>query len=162
MSGPCAEILDIVVRHPGSTHDSTIFDRSSIPIRFELDQLRGILLGDSGYACQRFLITPVLRPDNNAEVRYNTAHRKTRAIVEQLFDRWKRRFPCLHYGLRTKLTTTTAIICATAVLYNICIQHRLDRIEEEHIQDEIFEVAPNRGDGIALAHRRAFILQHFR
>ncbi|XP_018397723.1 PREDICTED: putative nuclease HARBI1 [Cyphomyrmex costatus] len=157
VSGPRRKILDIVVRHPGSAHDSLIFDRSGVRCRFELDILNGILLGDSGYPCRKYLITPVLRPNNDAEIRYN-AHRKTRVTVEQLFGKWKRRFPYLYYGLRTKLSTLVAIICATAVLYNICIQHGippLEKIEEEYIQDGVFEAVFNQEDGIGIIHRRS-------
>lgn len=162
VAGPQREILDIVVRHPGSTHDAVIFDRSGLRCRFELGHLNGILLGDSGYACRRYLLTPVLRPETDAEVRYNTAHTKTRVIVEQLFGIWKRRFPCLYYGLRTKLSTSIAIICATAVLHNLCIQHNLNEIVEEEFNENIFEDIVNQEqDGIGFAHRNAFILRHF-
>lgn len=44
------KILDIVARWPGSTHDQTIFNNSSIRNRFEQGHFgNGILLGDSGY-----------------------------------------------------------------------------------------------------------------
>lgn len=66
------------MRHPGSVHDAVIFDRSGVRCRFELGHLNGILLGDSGYACRRYLLTPVLRPNNNEEISYNNAHKKTR------------------------------------------------------------------------------------
>ncbi|KAK0070715.1 hypothetical protein PV325_000162, partial [Microctonus aethiopoides] len=69
VSSPDREILDIVVRHPVSTHDAVIFDRSGLRCRFELGQLNGILLGDSGYACRSYLLTPVLRPGTDAEER---------------------------------------------------------------------------------------------
>jgi len=85
VSGPEREILDIVIKHPDSTYDAIIFDRSNLRCRFELGQLDGILLGDSGYACWRYLLTSVIRPETVAKVRYNTVHKKTRVIVEQLF-----------------------------------------------------------------------------
>lgn len=77
-------------------------------------------------------MTPISRLDND---RYNNVHRKTNVIVQQLFGIWKRSFPCSHYGLRTQLTisTSVAIICATAVLHNISIHHALKEIEEEYI-----------------------------
>jgi len=156
------EILDIIVRHPGSAHDALIFDRNDVRCRFKLGHLDGILLGDSGYPCRRHLLTSVLRPQSDAELRYNSAHKRTRVIVEQLFGVWKRRFPCLYYGLRTKLSTSVAIICSTAVLHNICILHKLNEIVEENVHNDVFEFVYNHEeDRIGLAHRNAFILRHF-
>ncbi|XP_071581600.1 putative nuclease HARBI1 [Temnothorax nylanderi] len=163
VAGPQREILDIVVRHPGSTHDAVIFDRSGLRCRFEQRYLNGILLGDSGYACRSYLLTPVLRPERDPEVRYNTAHKKTRVIVEQLFGVWKRRFPCLYNGLRTKLSTSVSIVCATAVLHNLCIQHNLGEINEEQFNENILfdDIINREQNGIGFAHRNAFILRHF-
>lgn len=127
-----------------------------------INPLDGILLGDSGYACRSYLLTSVLKPETESEVRYNIAHKKTRVIVEQLFGSWKRRFPCLYYGLRTKLSTSVAIICATAVLHNVCIKHNLGEIIEEEFNEPIFEnIVNEQQDGIGLAHKNAFILRHF-
>ncbi|XP_018375209.1 PREDICTED: putative nuclease HARBI1 [Trachymyrmex cornetzi] len=148
---PNEKILDIVVRHPGSTHDAVIFDRSGLRCRFELERLDGILLGDSGYVCRSYLLTPVLRPETDAEVRYNTAHKKTRVTVKQLLGCWKHRFPCLYYGLRTKLSTSVSIICATAVLHNVCIKYNLGEVIKEEFNEPIFENIVNREqDGIGL------------
>lgn len=57
---PRLDILNIVVRHSESTHDSVIFNRSPVRTRLELQQIPGPLLGDNGYACQNYLLTPVL------------------------------------------------------------------------------------------------------
>ncbi|KAK9702236.1 DDE superfamily endonuclease [Popillia japonica] len=76
----------------------------------ETGNVPGLLLGDNGYACKNYLLTPVLQPENDQETRYNRAHIRTRNIVERLFGIWKKRFPCLHRGLQTKLDTSVAII----------------------------------------------------
>lgn len=89
-----------------------------------------------------------------------TMHINGPVIVEQLFGIWKRRFPCLYYGLRTKLSTTIAVICSVAILHNICILHRLDE-DIDYVHDDVFEDVFNREDGIRLAHRAAFIVRHF-
>lgn len=38
------EIMDIVARYPGSTHDSVIFQRSSLRIKYENNEIRGMYL----------------------------------------------------------------------------------------------------------------------
>ena len=60
-------------------------------------------------------MTPILRPKNSGKVRYNTAHRRTRCVIERCYGLLKRRFLCLHLGLRTALMNTLVIIVATAV-----------------------------------------------
>ncbi|XP_044750059.1 putative nuclease HARBI1 isoform X2 [Coccinella septempunctata] len=92
------KIINIIARWPGSVHDSTIFNDS--PLIVEMEQgLYGncYLLGDSGYACKPFLLTPVLNPGTEAERRYNQAHIKTRNCIERCFGVLKRRFPCLYF-----------------------------------------------------------------
>ena len=67
-------ISDVVARWPGSVHDSTIFDNSHVRALLETCQEEGYLVGDSGYACRRYLLTPLLSPISNAEQAYNRAH----------------------------------------------------------------------------------------
>lgn len=76
-------IRNVVARWPGSTHDSRIFTESTLPIKLADGVYDGLLLGDSGYTCQPWLMTPFLSPSSAAEVRYNTAHTTTRSIVER-------------------------------------------------------------------------------
>ncbi|XP_057654873.1 LOW QUALITY PROTEIN: putative nuclease HARBI1 [Diorhabda carinulata] len=115
------EITDIVARWPGSVHDATIFNNSSILARLENQEFgNGIILGDSGYALRPFLLTPLLNPVNQAEQRYNESLIRTRNCIERLFGCWKRRFPVLAYGMRCHTDNVMAIIVATAVLHNIC------------------------------------------
>lgn len=117
-------------------------------------------MGDNGYACRPYLLTPLLQPQNEQEARYNRAHKHTRNVVERIFGKWKRRFPCLSRMLRTKLETTQAIICACSVLYNIGIEHNnIDFVEE--IPQELEEVPVVNNDILGLAFRRQFIQQHF-
>jgi hypothetical protein len=87
------KFIDVVARWPGSVHDSTIFDDSRIRMRLENNEFPNCyLLGDSGYACKRYLLTPLLVVNNRAEQRYNTAHKTTRNVVERSFGVLKRRF----------------------------------------------------------------------
>jgi hypothetical protein len=59
------KLLHIIARWPGSVHDSTIFNNSPLPVEFRIGQYgNSFLLGDSGYPCKPFLLTPLLHPAN--------------------------------------------------------------------------------------------------
>lgn len=79
------------------------------------------LLGDGGYPCQPYLLTPLQNPGDRAEQRYNQAHIQTRNCIERAFGLWKRHFPCLSLGLHLKRDRIPPVIVATAVLRNIAI-----------------------------------------
>ncbi|XP_052281487.1 putative nuclease HARBI1 [Dreissena polymorpha] len=115
---------DVVAKWPGSVHDSRIFRDSSICAAFENGQLDGLLLGDSGYACLTFLLTPYLHAQTQSQERYNRALTKTRVLIEQTFGVLKPRFACLSYGLRVDEVKTCRIAMACAVLHNIGIQRQ--------------------------------------
>lgn len=72
--GPNLEFYNIVARWPGSAHDSNIFDNSRLCQELEDELLPGHLLGDSGYPCRKYLLTPVTAPHDRGENRYNAAH----------------------------------------------------------------------------------------
>ncbi|XP_036139626.1 putative nuclease HARBI1 isoform X2 [Monomorium pharaonis] len=134
--GPRMEFLDIVPEWPGSQHDSRIFQNSRIYMRYIRRELTGILIGDNGYPCLPFLITPVLNATTDEQLMYNNIHRRTRQIVERTFGVWKRRFPCLARGLTTKLITSTTIIVACAVLHNLSLIY--DAILPEDEENKIY------------------------
>lgn len=114
------KIQDIVCRWPGSSHDSNIFRNSRICQRFEMGEFTdSLLVGDSGYPIKRYLITPLLNVNNDAENLFNESQIRTRSRVECSYGVWKRRFPALALGFRLKLDTTMAAVVATAVLHNI-------------------------------------------
>lgn len=141
-------ITDIVARWPGSTHDSRIFKNSTVCNRLENGEFKeDHLLGDAGYACKAYLLTPYLNPTTIEEKRYNIAHSKTRCIIERLFGVWKRRFPCLQMGLRTQLETTMAIIVACAICHNIATEHGdyidADEVVEENNDEDVGGIEKN-------------------
>lgn len=126
------KIRNLVVRWPGSVHDSRIFDNSEIGAKFENGEINGLLLGDSGYALRQYLITPILQPQTRAERRFNYAHCSTRVKIENVFGVWKRRFQCLSRTLAIKLDTSLAVIVACGVLHNIARTYNLPEFEDVH------------------------------
>jgi hypothetical protein len=67
------EILNIVTRWPGSVHDVRIFYNSRLCSKFERRNIDGVLLGDSGYPCRPYLMTPLLNPQTRPERRYTVS-----------------------------------------------------------------------------------------
>ena len=96
----CDEMIrftNIVVRWPGSVHDSRIFENSRICEEFERNLPAGFLLGDAGYPCRTYLLTPLGNPNERCERGYNYAQSKTRMCIERCFGIWKRRWVCTVY-----------------------------------------------------------------
>jgi hypothetical protein len=112
-------IRNIVARWYGSAHDSRIFRESKIFRELESEPFNGYLLGDAGYPCLPFCMTPLRNPITEAENRYNVSHVQTRNGIERLFGQWQRRFWCLFY-LRIRLDRVFPVIIATAILHNMC------------------------------------------
>ena len=158
-------IRNIVARWPGSTHDARIFDNSQVCCQLEDSNEGGYLLGDSGYPCKTYLVTPFTNPRDSPERRFNVAHSKTRTTVERLFGVWKRRFPCVAAGLRTKVETSLTIIIATAVLHNFARHHNLPEPMEESLEvppaPEEEPIQSDRGTVSGFALRRS-LAQRFR
>lgn len=104
---------------PGNTHDSRIFENSSVCARFERRNFPGILIGDNGYPLRPYLITLLLTCRTPQERCFNFALSNGRVKIDNGFGIWKRRFPCLRNQLRFNISSTLHIIIACAVLYNI-------------------------------------------
>lgn len=117
------KVVNLVARWRGSVHDSTIFNNSRLRAQFENGEFGdSFLLGDSGYPCKNYLLTPILNPSTAAENRYNTAHIATRNTIERCFGVVKRRFPCLAQSLRIHVNTAMAVICAAFTLHNVALE----------------------------------------
>ncbi|KAM9408077.1 putative nuclease HARBI1 isoform 1-T5 [Salvelinus alpinus] len=110
-------ISNVVAKWPGSVHDSRIFRASEIYQCLSQGEFSGVLLGDRGYGCQPFLLTPFTDPQE-AQQAYNHAHARTRARVEMTFGLLKARFHCLH-KLRVSPVRACDITVACAVLHNV-------------------------------------------
>ena len=76
------KFIDAVVRWPGSTHDSTIWQLSGTQnvieaiVKREENDFKGWLLGDSGYAQREIMMVPLLDEElTPKQKRYNEAHK---------------------------------------------------------------------------------------
>nr|XP_054932629.1 putative nuclease HARBI1 [Dermacentor andersoni] len=162
VSGPELQFFDVVASWPGSVHDSRIFTNSRVSVMYEQKAVTGILLGDQGYACSPYLMTPLRNPQTTAEKRYNRSQIRTRNSIERAFGLWKRRFACLRTKLETLTELTVAIITACAALHNIACTLREPNPNVDEPEPE--------GEGVALCepdsplgtqHRRYLIQRCF-
>lgn len=155
------EIIDIVARWPGSTHDATIFLNSRIRNFFENNSFGdALLLGDSGYANSSYLLTPLQNPQSAAEL-YNESQIRTRNFIERTFGVWSRQFAVLN-GMRIrKVDRVLTVIVATAVLHNMLRRekHRAQLI----IPVEKYQVVPEVQNPVIgnVNLRRIFIDEYF-
>ena len=109
------------------------------PIRDVLEdgRLPGHLLGDSGYPCRRYLLTPLLSPNGPLEAAYKANHIKTQNYIERAFGVLKRFFCYLGETLRTNMDTTKAIIVAAMVLPYKAVLTNID-LEEPNIDAGVY------------------------
>ncbi|VDI69599.1 Hypothetical predicted protein [Mytilus galloprovincialis] len=136
-------ITNVNAKWPGSAHDAHVFRTSAVG-RYLEDNYQGIeqglLLGDSGYPCRPFLLTPHRQPANRMQERFNRSHCSTRSTVERVFGIWKKRFHVLGSEIRMKPGKACRIITACAVLHNIAtlrLEPDVDGEQEEDIQPVI-------------------------
>lgn len=99
------------------------------------------ILGDSGYAIKKYLLTPLLETRNRPEAAYNEAHIRTRVLIENTFGIWKRCFPILACGRRTKLELT---MTATAILHNIAGRNLPPNLDDHN--EELFQRLLDNGN----------------
>ena len=138
-------ISDAVARWPGSVHDSTIFDHCRLRADLETGHQHGYLVGDGGYACHRYLLTPLANPTTEAEKAYNAAQISARNCIERTNGRLKRRFPALKYGMRLRMDHILPVITATVVLHNIATMlSDIDPPEDKQL-DEFLTSVRQRG-----------------
>ncbi|XP_046360526.1 putative nuclease HARBI1 [Haliotis rufescens] len=143
----------VVSKWPGSTHDSFMLQNSKIGQYMETAGNDGWLLGDSGYACRPWLLTPIVNPTTPSEERYNTAHCRTRNTVERAFGLLKSRFRCLHKSggcLPFTPPKCHQVVYATCQLHNFCISLRLPAppTQEDLLQEDGIAYLGPLNDGL--------------
>nr|XP_037279089.1 LOW QUALITY PROTEIN: putative nuclease HARBI1 [Rhipicephalus microplus] len=96
-------ITQLVLKWPGSTHDSFIWP---------------------------WLLTPVRSPVGPAEEQYyNSAHTRMRQVIERTCGVLKGRFRCLHQSggaLQYSMLMCTKILVASTMLHNMFVRHGID------------------------------------
>ena len=68
-------------------------------------------------------MTPYNNPDTNAKMKFNRCQARSRVVIEQTFGILKRRFACLHSGLRVDPNKACKIVIACVILHNFGIIH---------------------------------------
>jgi len=158
-------IINFNARYPGSSHDSFVYNNSYIRTRFlNGDFGDGLLLGDSGYPLEPFLMTPFAHPATNEQERFNRSHKRTRVLVEQCFGVLKNRFRCLHISggeLQYKPVKCAKIVIACFLLHNYCINRNIPNPQNDINLQEAHEDNPG-GPGVAIGDNiRNEIVQNF-
>ncbi|CAM4659675.1 unnamed protein product [Leuciscus chuanchicus] len=106
-----------------------ILTESKLGRDFEAGEHTGLLLGDSGYPCLPWLMTPFMNPRNAAGM----------SIIERTIGQLKRRFHCLHSEMRVEPSRACRIIVACVVLFNLSKTYSAIEEEDEHGNEEGYE-----------------------
>nr|XP_022292023.1 putative nuclease HARBI1 [Crassostrea virginica] len=161
---PDLRFTNAVCKFPGSTHDAYILSSSSLPECISNLTAGGWLLGDSGYPLKEWLMTPINNPKTGQEERYNSAHCRTRNVVERAFGVLKARFRCLHKTggcLPYKPSKCTRIIECAMRLHNLAIERNvplMEIAEPEPVEQEVHHLA---NENINASTLRMRIVQTF-
>jgi len=132
-------IRDLVVKWPGSTHDSFIWQNSALRAKFVRNPPNGWIIGDSGYPLEPWMLTPYGSTSSRPQRDFNTAHKKTRQIMERTIGLWKgvfRRLDKTGGVMIYRPAKVCRIIMAAGILHNMRRKLRLP-------EDEEFDLPPN-------------------
>ncbi|KAK3858950.1 hypothetical protein Pcinc_034891 [Petrolisthes cinctipes] len=126
-----------------------------------------LLLGDSGYLLEPFLMTPVTNPTNEAEELYYRALVRTRVIVELTLGVVKNRFRCIHrFGGELQYTPlrSAKIVSACLLLHNRCVSRSIpdpnNHLPEEDMPIEAHESIHCRFSRAVLEEKVNEVLQN--
>jgi hypothetical protein len=134
------KFVNIYAAWPGSCHDSFILQQSAIYHEFENGQHIGVILGDGGYPCRNWILTPYRNANSTKKVNYNNSHAVTRARIEQSFGILKRRFYALHNELRVSPQKAVKLICTAAAFHNLAVDCQLNgQLNEQTLLDQALD-----------------------
>uniref|UniRef100_A0A8R1EKW7 DDE Tnp4 domain-containing protein n=1 Tax=Caenorhabditis japonica TaxID=281687 RepID=A0A8R1EKW7_CAEJA len=115
------KIIWLCVKYGGSAHDSRVFRESTLHSQLQSGAVKGVLLGDSAYRAESFLLKPILNPKNNHEKRYTDSLCRGRVKVENCIGCLKRQFHSLHGELRYRPQKAALLIAAAVAFRNAAI-----------------------------------------
>ena len=158
---------------PGSAHDSTIFQRSSLFEKLENNCInhfnpnRYHIIADSAFPLKSWLLPPYKQPAgglSQSQKRFNFKHSQTRIVVENAFGDLKNRFRRCQM-INATIENGVNIAVASCVIHNICIQNGDIVIEDRNPPRLHCNVNPNphRLDNLRNPghHKRDFIRAGF-
>ncbi|VDL82220.1 unnamed protein product [Nippostrongylus brasiliensis] len=126
------KFLWISVAYPGSAHDSRVFRSSALYRDLSAGRKQGVLLGDSAYRLENFLLKPYLGDTMTEPQRcFTEALQRGRVCVERAFGALKRQFLSLHTELQYDPESAAKIINAAVCMRNLCIATSEDEFTEE-------------------------------
>lgn len=154
-------ITCLYAKFPGSSHDSFVFRNSNLHDAFERGEFRDCwLLGDSGYPCRPYILTPWENADSPAKERYNFKHAQTRNTVERTIGLLKARFRCLDLTgghLMFAPAKVCRFVVACGILHNIAVDRNVEFDEDygtqrrDHGEQPRYVGPLNTGDATRMA-----------
>ena len=127
---------------PGSVHDSTIYNMSSVKTVIEDLPQSGWLIGDSGYPQrERLLMTPFSSKIvlSDKQKKYQKSQLRARNSVERTIGILKSRFRCLDHKSRGALPfdpeKSAVVIACCIILHNYCRRRNIEITVLQHIID---------------------------
>jgi nuclease HARBI1 len=124
-------IRNVNARFAGATHDGHVWKHSDarkwLHAHYNSNTVC-VLLGDSGYPLEPWLMIPYEEECTPDEQRFNVRHRVARCGVERTFGVLKGRWRCLSKQrvLYYHSEKAAHIVQACCVLHNICIERNID------------------------------------
>jgi predicted DNA-binding protein YlxM (UPF0122 family) len=136
------KFIDCYTGEAGSLHDSSLFRRSDLSVRLPTLQIpeNSHLVGDSAYTLQDRLMVPFKNNGHltQEQINYNTAHSKSRIVIERCFGLLKGRFRKLKLVEAMRMELIPIMIFCACVLHNVCILNA-DNGEDIDIDNEVRE-----------------------
>ncbi|XP_063819671.1 putative nuclease HARBI1 [Pseudophryne corroboree] len=149
--GPSLQILSLNAKFPGNSHDAHVIRQSGIWQRLRSMEGQDMwLLGDRGYPCTPWLMTPYSKPRPGPQTAFNSALTATRQLVERTIGVLKGRFRVLHRTggdimYSPEMVSKIVILCA--ILHNIAVRSRVELPQTEELPDEEPRVGWRVGGG---------------